>query len=117
MQPPIEITYQDLRPTSDAEQCVREHLRELEPYYDEIIKCHVTVAPHYHHRQGELYVVRVDLLLPDREIVVGRDRPAEHAHEDLSIALRDSFAAVRERLEERVRTPRSKGGRQARGSA
>jgi cold shock CspA family protein len=50
--------------------------------------------------------VRVDLKLPGHDIVVGRDPEAHHAHEDVYVAIRDTFDAVRRLLEDRVRKDR-----------
>ena len=41
--------------------------------------------------------------MPGGEIVINRDHHLDHAHEDVFVALRDSFDAARRRLEDRVR--------------
>jgi cold shock CspA family protein len=68
----------------------------------------VIAQPHRHHRQGRLYSVRVDLVVPGGEIVVNREHPRDHAHEDVFVALRDAFRAAERRLEDHVR--RLRGG-------
>ena len=71
--------------------------------------CRVTVeAPHKHHHQGNLYTVRIDLRYPGGETVVSRDPSAHHAHEDVYVALRDAFKAVRRQLQDLVRLQRGK---------
>ena len=78
-----------------------------EQTYGRITGCHVVIAqPHRHHRQGGLYSVRVDLVVPGGEIVVNRDHHLDHAHEDVYVALRDAFVAARRRLEDHVRRMR-----------
>jgi cold shock CspA family protein len=64
-------------------------------------------APSRRHREGGLYHIRVDLKVPGREIVVKRD-PSEHhhAHEDIHVAVRDCFDAVRRQLEGHARRQR-----------
>lgn len=54
-------------------------------------------------REGRLYSVRIDLLVPGAEIVVNHSHPLDHSHEDVFIAMRDSFHAARRRLEDHVR--------------
>ena len=60
-------------------------------------------APNRRHREGSLYHIRVDLKVPGREIVVKRDPSEHHAHEDIYVAVRDCFDAVRRQLEDHAR--------------
>ncbi|MFM8890643.1 MAG: cold-shock protein, partial [Planctomycetia bacterium] len=46
---------------------------------------------------------------PGGAIVVNREHHLDHAHEDVYVALRDSFAAARRRLEDHVRRMRGGG--------
>ena len=50
--------------------------------------------------------MRVDLKVPEGEIVVGRDPEAHHAHEDVYVAIHDAFDATRRLLEDHVRQGR-----------
>jgi len=43
--------------------------------------------------------VRIDITVPDREIVISRDPGRHHAHEDPYVAIRDAFNAARRQLE------------------
>jgi cold shock CspA family protein len=63
-------------------------------------------AGHPRHVQGNLYRVGVDLKVPGREIAVGRDPAAHHAHEDVHVAIRDAFDTTRRLLEDYVREAR-----------
>jgi cold shock CspA family protein len=63
-------------------------------------------APSRRHREGRLYHIRVDLKVPGREIVVKRDPSEHHTHEDIYVAVRDCFDAVRRQLEDHVRRQR-----------
>jgi cold shock CspA family protein len=42
-------------------------------------------------------------VVPGGEIVVNRNHPLDHAHEDVYVAMRDSFDAARRQLEDHVR--------------
>ena len=55
---------------------------------------------HQHHHQGNLYHARIDITVPDSEIVVSRERDQHHAHEDAYVAIRDAFDAARRQLED-----------------
>ncbi len=101
MQIPLEITFRNMEPSEIMESRVREKAAKLERYGDSVIGCRVTVdAPHRHHRKGNLYHVRIDVTVPDGELVVSRESPRDHAHEDAYVAIRDAFNAVGRQLEE-----------------
>jgi ribosome-associated translation inhibitor RaiA len=71
------------------------------------MSCRVVIELHHrHHHQGNLYHVRVDLKVPDAEIVASREPAEHHAHEDVYVAIRDAFNAVRRRLEDYIRRRR-----------
>ena len=104
MQTQPHVTFDDLPVDEAVREAALGHVAGLEAVSDRITGCHVVVAqPHRRHREGRLYSVRVDLVVPGAEIVVNRNHPLDHAHEDVYVALRDSFAAARRRLEDHVR--------------
>jgi len=119
MQTQPQVSFDDIPIDAAVRDAVLRHIDELESTYDRITGCHVVVAqPHRHHRAGRLHSVRIDLIVPGAEIVVNRNHPLDHAHEDVFLALRDSFNAVRRHLEDHVRhlrgaekphTPRAMG--------
>ena len=104
MQTQPQVSFDDL-PVDDAvRDAALDHVAQLERFSDRITGCHVVIAqPHRHHREGRLYSVRVDLVVPGGEIVVTRDHHLDHSHEDVFVALRDAFDAARRRLEDHVR--------------
>ena len=107
MQTQPQISFDDLPVDEAVREAALEHVARLEKTCDRITGCHVVIGqPHRHHREGRLYSVRVDLVVPGTEIVVNRNHPADHAHEDVYVALRDSFDAARRRLEDHVRHQR-----------
>ena len=105
---PLQISFRDISHSDAVEDRIREKVAKLETYTDRIISCRVVVeAPHRKHKKGTLYHIRVDLTLPGEEIVVDRD-PDDHAHEDVYIAIRDAFEAVRRQLKKSLRQTREK---------
>jgi ribosomal subunit interface protein len=107
MQTPLQITFRNLDTSPAVEAKIRERVEELEQFYDRITSCRVVIeVPNRHHREGRLYHIRVDLKVPGREIVVKRDPSEHHAHEDIYVAVRDCFDAVRRQLEDHVRRQR-----------
>lgn len=107
MQLPLEITFHnvELSPAMEAE--IRRRAEKLERFAADIVSCRVTVeSPHKHHRHGRLFRVTVNVRLPGSEIVVNRDPPEHHAHEDLHVAIRDAFRATRRQVQDAVRKRR-----------
>jgi len=98
----LQITLRDMQHSDALEARIRGALRKLERLHSCIIGCRVVVeAPHHHHRQGRQFVVRLDLAVPGGEIVVNHDH-----HEDLYVALRDTFNAARRQLDDYARRHR-----------
>ena len=107
MQLPLQITFRHMDPSAALEARIRQRAEELDHFFDRIISCRVVVeCAHRRHQQGNIFEVRVDLNIPGREIVVGREPGVNHAHEDPYVALRDAFDAARRLLEDHVRRRR-----------
>jgi ribosomal subunit interface protein len=101
MQVPLQITIRDISPSEVLESRIRENAAKLEQFNPRITSCRVTVEEsHRHRRQGRHFSVRVDVRVPGREIVASRDH-----HEDVYVALRESFNALVRQLEDLDRTP------------
>jgi len=107
MKLPLEITFRNMDPSEALEANVREHANKLNQFCDHIISCRVVVEQdHKHHHRGNLYHVRIDLTVPGKELVVSREPEKHHAHEDVYVAVRDAFRAIRRQLEEYNRRQR-----------
>jgi ribosomal subunit interface protein len=99
----LQITFRNIDASPAVEAKIRERARELEQFFDRIVSCRVVIEAPNRRRHGDLYHLRVDLKVPGKDIVVKRDPPEHHAHEDIYVAVRDSFDAVRRQLEDHVR--------------
>lgn len=105
MEPEVRISFRGMAVSPAVEAAIRKRIEKLSRFYDRLVSCHVVVeAPHRHGHKGQIYHVTVDLSLPGKEIVVGREPELDHAHEDVYVAVRDSFRAARRRLEDAART-------------
>jgi ribosomal subunit interface protein len=101
---PFRISFRDIEPSAAIEARARERADRLERFSDRITDCHVMVrSPHRHHHQGKLYEVHIRILVPGSEVVISHERPQDHAHEDLYVALRDAFDAAERHLEDHAR--------------
>jgi ribosomal subunit interface protein len=107
MRLPLQITFRQMEPSAALEARIRELAQRLDRFSAHVMHCHVTVeAPHQHQQQGQLYEVRIDLTVPHAEIVAHHEHRARHSHEDVYVALRDAFRAVRRQLEDYEREHR-----------
>jgi ribosomal subunit interface protein len=107
MQVPLQVVFRNMQPSAALETKIRERADELEQFYPSIISCRVSVEEqHKHHHQGNLFHVRVDLRVPGAELVASREPGEHHAHEDVYVAVRDAFDALRRQLEDHSRRRR-----------
>lgn len=100
---PLQITWRDI-PQSDAvESNIREKANKLESFFEKITSCKVlvgSISKRHHH--GNLYYIRIEIEVPDHQIVVSRESGEDHAHEDIYVAIRDAFDAARRQLQDYV---------------
>jgi ribosomal subunit interface protein len=84
-----------------------DHAEKLERFFDRIISCQAVVsAPHRRRHQGKIYHVQVRLYVPGEDTFVNTEPEKNAAHEDVYVAIRDAFDAVRRKLEDHVRQMR-----------
>lgn len=108
MQTQPQVSFDDVELTDEVRERLRDEvldwIEQLERFHHRITGCHVVIGmPHRRHRIGGLYSVKVDIVVPEAEIVVNREHHDEHAHEDVFVALRDAFDAAKRRLEDHAR--------------
>ncbi|CAN7386082.1 HPF/RaiA family ribosome-associated protein [Phenylobacterium sp. LjRoot219] len=104
MQVPLQITFEGGLAGSDSlRRRIEREAAKLERFYDRISSCRVAVTGRGgKRRQGGLYAVRLQVTGPGLgDMVITRNPPADHAHEDAFVAVRDAFAAARRRLLDR----------------
>lgn len=106
MQSWLQITFRNIDASPSVEAKIEERARELEQFFDRIVSCRVVIEAPKRRHHGDLFHIRVDLKVPGKEIVVKRDPPGDRAHEDIYVAVRDCFDAVRRQLEDHVRRRR-----------
>lgn len=87
---------------SDAvEEAVHKRAEKLERFSDQIQSLRVTVeSPHNNHHKGKMYHVGVEAFIPNHDIIVNHDQHDKHAHEDIYVAIRDTFDAVERQIKE-----------------
>lgn len=103
MQIPIQITFHGIDKSDAVEGKIKERVDKLGKYSNRIIGCRVVVESH-HKSHSNLntnaapFHVTIHLSVPGEDLVVRRDPKEMRAHEDMQIALRDSFEAMERRL-------------------
>jgi cold shock CspA family protein/ribosome-associated translation inhibitor RaiA len=99
---PLELVFRDITPYEEAVEAeVRKRAEKLERFFPLIVNCRVVVEkPHKHHKGGNIYMVKIDLTVPEKKLVVNREHPMRKSHEDIFVAIRDAFDAARRQLEE-----------------
>lgn len=98
---PIQIAFHNLQPSDAVESRINELAAGLESFYDRIQNCSVVVdVPHRHHKEGNLYQVRIDLKVPGAELVVKRDPVHQLEYQELDSAIHEAFDDARRQLED-----------------
>lgn len=98
----IQVTFRDLPYSQALERNIHEHAEKLSQFYEHFIHCRVVLTISQNHKhQGKLYNVRINLMVPGREIVVTRQQD-----EDIYVAIRDAFHALTRQLEDYIRRRR-----------
>jgi len=104
---PLQVTFRKMDPSAALEARIRKLAARLDRFSEHILRCRVVVEPLPHHsHHGALYEIHIDITLPGEEIAIRHAHPADHAHEDPYVALRDAFRAARRRLEDHERKRR-----------
>lgn len=107
MTTPVQVTFRNMDPSAAVEADVLRRAALLDRYHPRIHSCRVTIeAPHRRRRKGAPNRVRIDLVVPGAQLVVGRDPPKHAAHADVFVAVRDAFRAARRELMDDVRRAR-----------
>jgi ribosome-associated translation inhibitor RaiA len=104
MQEQLQLAFRGMDQPMGIEDSIRGHVAQLETFFNRIIVCKVMVErDHKRHHQGNLYHIRIDLVVPGHKIVVKREPAAHHANEDLHVAIKEAFDAARRRLQDCAR--------------
>jgi len=121
---PVQIRFRNLEPSVMVEEWVQEEAEKLDTFYDRIMSYRVAVEiPHRHHRKGKQCHVRIDLVLPGKELVVKKEpgpsstsRKTKAAlagkvsknepHHDLRLAIHDAFKAAGRQVQDYARLRR-----------
>jgi cold shock CspA family protein len=120
---PPQITYRNMKPEPRLEEAVLKETARLERFFDRIMSCRVMIQGPKR-QQNNLYNVRIDLGVPNEELLVERhpslhgtlqdlkgprkskQTDLERSHRDAVRAVHDAFGEMRRRLQDYVRRMR-----------
>lgn len=123
---PVQITFRNVEETREILDEIRSRAEKLESFYTPITSCRVLVeVPARHRKAGYPFHIRIDLTVPEGEIVVKRE-PTLHARDQdiagerprkkmetrperrhLKVAIREAFDAARRQLQDHARRIRA----------
>ena len=99
MKLPLQISFHGMEPSEALEAAAIKKAHKLEEFYSDIMSCRVVIEQlQKHQHQGRPFAVRIDLMLPGRELCVNRVQD-----EDAYVALRDAFDDMKRQLEDAAR--------------
>ena len=101
---PTEVSFRRMDKSEAVQTRILERVEALERLHDRIMRCVIVVdTPHRHKHKGPLFDVKIHIHIPGGEILISREGPQNHAHEDVYVAVRDAFDAAERKLQDRVR--------------
>ena len=100
MDMPLEIAWHNVEKSEPLEARIRERVEKMHRYFDRINSCHIVVErPHRSQHNGKEFHLRIEVRVPEHEIVISKDPGDNRDHFDAQIAVRDAFDAMDRRLE------------------
>ena len=101
------VSFKGMEPSAALRAEIERRAQKLLDFAPRLVACHVTVSlDEQRHQQGNRYDVHVRATMPGGRFDAGRSPPQDHSHEDVYVAVRDAFDAMRRQLEDHVRIQR-----------
>lgn len=99
---PLEISFHGLEKSEAAEARIREKFDRLHQHFDRITHARVVIeTPRRHTAAAKVFQVKIEIGLPGQKPLIVRNEPLpEQTRTDISIAIRDAFAAAKRRLDD-----------------
>lgn len=99
MQVPLQITFRHLAPSPSFEARARESVASLQRFSSRILACHIVIdVPAAHRNKGAPFSIKIDLMMPGRNLCVDTARGDSPAHRNAYAALHDAFEALKRQL-------------------
>jgi cold shock CspA family protein/ribosome-associated translation inhibitor RaiA len=89
---PLQLVFRGMGHSDAIERHVHRRAEKLATFFDRIVSCRTAVeAPHQHHRHGKRYRVRIELMVPGKDLVVSRNASPDLHQEDAHATVDDAF--------------------------
>lgn len=99
MNNPVQITFRNMDPSRALTEVIEERAARLDHYWNRIIGCRVAVeAPHRVNGHSPGYHVRLEISVPGKDIVVGKEPSASMVHDDVYTAVNLVFDTAKRQL-------------------
>jgi cold shock CspA family protein/ribosome-associated translation inhibitor RaiA len=86
---------------------ISEKAAKLDKFASRIMSCRVVVEPAgKHHAHGNQYAVRIDIRLPNGEVLATREPSENKEYKEIAVSIRDAFNSAARQLEDYVRIQR-----------
>ncbi len=96
-----QVVFRGIDHSDAVEEAVHKRVEKLERFSDQIQSLRVTLeSPHNHQHKGKVYHVGVEAFIPNHDIVVNHEQHDKHSHEDIYVAIRDTFDAAERQIKE-----------------
>jgi len=103
----LQVTFRDFPPSDSVRTHVENRAKKLVEHAERIIAIKVALgAPHHHHKHGNAFRVRIEIIAPGGDLVIS-PRDSAQGHTDLHAAVDDAFADAERRLRDRAGHRRS----------
>ena len=97
----LQITFRDFDHSDAVEAHVRRRAEKLPTLFERITTCRVVVEePHRRHQKGRKFHVRIDMIVPQRELVVSKDVADDVKREDMHATIDAAFDDADRMLED-----------------
>jgi putative sigma-54 modulation protein len=102
MSTPLEISFHGLEKSDAVEARIRDKFSRLQQHFERITHARVVVeTPRKHSPTAKVFHVKIELGLPGQKpLVVSHESDVGQARTDVSLAIRDAFAAARRQLDD-----------------
>jgi ribosome-associated translation inhibitor RaiA len=101
MTTPVEVHFHGIEKSEAIEGRVRDKVAKLARHFERMTHCRVVVeVPQWKAQRPKVYQIKIEIGVPRRRpIVVRHERTGSHAHEEVSLAIRDAFEAALRKID------------------
>lgn len=118
MQTPLEIEFNGVEKSDALEARITEKFGKLFKRFSRMTGCRVVVArPHRHSKGANPFLIKIEVSVPGQPtVLISSARDDDREHEDIAIALRDTFDSATRKLDElSAKLARGAGAKSERG--